>query len=66
MVLITGIQQKIQVGMCKQQSFISICASAHSVKSLSFIPEETLDPWLHKVLVKRPSKTLIRLLGCAG
>ena len=60
------LSQKLQVGMCKPQSFISIWVSAHSIQSLSFIPEEILEPWLHKVPVKRPSKTLIRLLGCAG
>ena len=40
--------------MCVQQRFKSVCASVQSDQSLSFIPEETLDPW---VTIDCPSKT---------
>ena len=42
----------------QQQRFISVCASTQSDQSLSFPPEETLDPWLP---IEWPSKTLFRL-----
>ena len=42
---------------CVQRWLESVCASAHSDPSLSFPPEETLDPWLP---IERPSKTQIR------
>ena len=43
---------------------IQIClASTQSDQSLSFLPEERLDPLLP---IKVPSKTLIRLHRCAG
>ena len=58
-----GFQHKVQVGMCVQRIFKSICASAQSDQSLSFPLEGTLDPWLS---IECPSKTLIRLRGCAG
>ena len=35
----------------------------HSLVSLNFPPREALDSWLS---IERPSKTLIRLRGCAG
>ena len=37
-----GIQHKLQVGMCLQQRFKSVCTSAQSDQSLSFLPEEKL------------------------
>ena len=37
---------QVQVGMCAQGRFESVCAFAQSDLSLSFQPEETLDPWL--------------------
>ena len=57
-----GIQHKVQVGMCEQRKFKSVCASTQfdNDKSLSFLPEETLDPWLP---IERLLKTLIRLRG---
>ena len=33
--------------MCIERRFKSVCASSQSDQSLSFRPEETLDPWLH-------------------
>ena len=37
---------KVQVGMmCVYRSFKSVCAFAQSDQSLSFPPEETLNPW---------------------
>ena len=41
----------------------SVCASVKSDQSLSFQPEETLDPWLH---MEFPSQTLISLCICTG
>ena len=35
---------KVQVGMFVQQRLQSVCASAQSNQSLSFSPEETLNP----------------------
>ena len=37
-------------------------AHPHSLISLSFMPKETLDHWLH---IEFPSKTLVRLHKCA-
>ena len=36
----------VWVGTCVQYRFKSVCATAQSDQSLSFLPEETLDPWL--------------------
>ena len=49
--------------MCLQWRFKPVCVSAQFDLSLISLPEETLDPWLHK---ECPSKTLIRLCKCAG
>ena len=49
-----GIQHKVQVGMCPQQRFKSVCASAQSDQSLSFPLEDMLDYWLP---IEHPSKT---------
>ena len=57
-----GIQHKVQVGMCVQWRFKSVCASKQSEQSLTFPHEETLDPSLP---IKRQSKTQIRLHKCA-
>ena len=56
-----GIKHKVQVGMCIQWRFRSVCTSAQSDQSLRFPPKETLDIWLPK---ECPSKTLIRLRRC--
>ena len=39
-----GIQHKVQVGMCVQRRFKSVCACSLSDQSLCFPPEETYDP----------------------
>ena len=57
-----GIQHKVKVGMCVQRRFKSVCTSTQSDRSPNFPPEETLDPWIP---IECPSKTLIRLCGCA-
>ena len=43
--------------------FKSVCSSAQSDQSHSFLSEETLDPWLP---IELQPKTLIRLCGYAG
>ena len=58
---LTGIQRKVQVGMCIQRKFKSVCASTQANQSLPFQHEETLNPWLS---IECPSKTLIRLREC--
>ena len=40
------IQHTVQVIMCVQKRFKSICTFSQSDQSLSFPPEEILDPWL--------------------
>ena len=54
---------KAQVGMYVQRRFKLVFASAQPDQSPSFPHEETLGLWLP---IERPSKTLIRLRGCAG
>ena len=39
-----GIRHNIQVCMCVQLRFKSVCTSTQSDQFLSFTPEETLDP----------------------
>ena len=41
-----NIQHTVQVIMCVQKRFKSICTFSQSDQSLSFPPEEILDPWL--------------------
>ena len=54
----------MQVGMiCIQRRFKLVCVSMQSYHSLSFAPEETLNPWSS---IERPSRTLVKLEGCAG
>ena len=48
--------------MCAHRILESVCASTQSVQSSSFPPKETLDT---RLTIERPSKTLIRLRGCA-
>ena len=38
----------VQIGECVQRIFKSICESAQADRSLSFPPEETLEPWQQK------------------
>ena len=38
-----GVQRKVQVGMCLRRRFRSVCTSAQSDQSLSFLSEETLN-----------------------
>ena len=38
------IQHKIQVGMCMQPRFKSVCTSAQADQNLSFLPEERVGP----------------------
>ena len=57
------IQHKVQVGMCIQRRFKSVCPYIQSGQSLSFPPDEALNPWLP---IERPLKTLISLRICAG
>ena len=47
-----------EVGKCVQQRFKSVCISTQSDQSLSFPPEEIMDPSLP---IERSSKTQIRL-----
>ena len=49
--------------MCAQLRFKSVCATTRSGQCFKFPPEEMLGPWLPR---ERPSRTLIRLRGCAG
>ena len=56
-------QHKVQVSMCGQRKFKSVCASTQSDQSLNFTHEETLDTWLP---IERPTNTLIRLRRCAA
>ena len=56
-------QHKVQVGMYVQRRFKSVCTSPQSDQSLSFPPEEMLDPSLP---TECPSKTLIKLCECTG
>ena len=49
-----GIQHKVQVGICVQQRFKSVCTFAQSDQILSLLPDEMLDPWLS---IEHPSKT---------
>ena len=51
---------RLQVGICVLRRFKSACASAQSDQSLSFSPEEKLDPWLP---IERPIKTRMRRLS---
>ena len=44
--------------MCAQRRFRFACALAQYDQSLSFPPEEMLDPWQP---IERPSKTKIRV-----
>ena len=53
----------MQVDICAQRNFKSVCVIAQSGQSLSFPPEEKLDPWLS---IESLSKTLIRLRGNLG
>ena len=53
-----GIQRKVKLACAYSELSNLDCASASSDWSLSFPPEETVDPWLP---IERPSKTLIRL-----
>ena len=60
---VTGIQYKVEDGMCVQRIFKSVCASSQFDQSHSFTSDETLDPWLP---IERLLKTLIELCGGAG
>ena len=52
------IQHAVQIGMCVQRRFETVCASTQSSQSPSFPHGETMDPWLH---IEGPSKTQISL-----
>ena len=52
------IQHKVEVGMCIRQRFKLVYASAQYDQSLSFLPEETLDPLLPRECLLT---TLLRL-----
>ena len=58
-----GIMHKVQVDMCVQPRFKPICAKCAVSSEPCFPTEKVLYSWLP---IKYPSKTLIRLLGCAG
>ena len=49
--------------MCEQQRFKAVCASTQSDQNIRRLPEVTLVP---RLPIERPSKTMIRLRGCAG
>ena len=60
---ISGVQHKVQVGMCVQRRFIPICTYTQSDRNRIFLTEEALNPWLS---IGRQSKTLTRLRECDG
>ena len=57
------VQHNVQDGMCVQRRLKSVSVSAQSDQSISFPPEETLDPWIP---IEHPLKTQISLRQCAG
>ena len=61
----SGIQSKacVHIEDSKQSGHQSGQSDQSAHSDLSFLIEETLDPWLP---IERPLKTLIRLCGCTG
>ena len=58
-----SVQHNVQNGMCVQRKLKSVSVSAQSEQSISFPPEETLEPWLS---IEHPLKTQISLRMGAG
>ena len=46
LIISAGMLHEVQVGICVQRRFKSVCTFPQSDQSINFLPKEMLDPWL--------------------